>query len=42
VVHGLVRAHAASLVAQAEEAGRPLPRYVAAEFEAYLRCGVLA
>ncbi len=42
-LHGLVRRHLASFLAvAAERSGRPLPRYVAEEFRAYLRCGVLA
>jgi len=42
VVHGLVREHFAAFVERVQEGGRSLPRYVEAEFEAFLRCGVLA
>ena len=42
VVHGLVHDHFAAFAEQMQEGGRPLPRYVVAEFEAFLRCGVLA
>ncbi|MDO9022940.1 MAG: transposase zinc-binding domain-containing protein [Deltaproteobacteria bacterium] len=42
VVHGLVREHFASFVERVREGGRSLPRYVVADFEAFLRCGVLA
>jgi len=42
VVHALVREHFAAFAEQVEEGGRSLPRYVVAEFEAFLRCGVLA
>ena len=43
VVHGLVREHVAAIVECVQERGsRSLPRYVEAEFEAFLRCGVLA
>jgi len=42
VVHGLVRDHFAAFVERVQEGGRSLPRYVVAEFEALLRCGVLA
>ncbi|MBP6833540.1 MAG: transposase zinc-binding domain-containing protein, partial [Deltaproteobacteria bacterium] len=42
VVHGLVRAHFAAFAEQAQEGGRALPRYVIEEFDAFLRCGVLA
>ncbi len=42
VVHGLVREHFAAFAEQVKEVGRSLPGYVVAEFEAFLRCGVLA
>nr|MBK7063943.1 transposase zinc-binding domain-containing protein [Deltaproteobacteria bacterium] len=42
VVHGLVRDHFAAFAEQAQEGGRALPRYVIEEFDAFLRCGVLA
>jgi hypothetical protein len=42
VVHGLVRDHFAAFAERMQEDGRALPRYVVAEFEAFLRCGVLA
>ena len=42
-LHGLVRRHLGTFLQTAgERSGRPLPRYVAEEFRAYLRCGVLA
>ncbi len=42
-LHGLVRRHLATFLdVAAARSGRPLPRYVAEEFRAYLRCGVLA
>jgi len=42
VVHGLVRDHFADFAERMSEGGRSLPRYVTAEFESLLRCGVLA
>ena len=42
VVHGLVREHFAAFAERTQEGGRALPRYVVAEFEGFLRCGVLA
>ena len=42
VVHALVREHFAAFAEQMQEGGRSLPRYVVAEFEAFVRCGVLA
>ena len=42
VVHGLVRDHFAAFAERVEEGGRSLPLYVVAEFEAFVRCGVLA
>ncbi len=42
-LHGLVRRHLEGFIRlAAERSGRPLPRFVAEEFRAYLRCGVLA
>jgi ribosomal protein S27E len=37
----LVERHYPELVAAREAAGRPLPKYVCEEFEAYLKCGRL-
>ena len=42
VVHALVREHFAAFAEQVQEGGRSLSRYVVAEFEAFVRCGVLA
>jgi len=42
VVHALVRDHFSAFAEQMQVGGRSLPRYVVAEFEAFLRCGVLA
>ncbi len=42
VVHGLVRDPFVAFVERVQEGGRSLPRYVVAEFEAFVRCGVLA
>ena len=42
VVHGGVREHFAAFAERMQEGDRALPRYVVAEFEALLRCGVLA
>ena len=40
VVHALVREYFATFAEQVQEGGRSLPRYVVAEFEAFMRCGV--
>ncbi|PTL75326.1 hypothetical protein DAT35_55100 [Vitiosangium sp. GDMCC 1.1324] len=37
-----VRDHLATLLAEASEVGRGLPRYVERDFARYLECGVLA
>ena len=37
VVHALVREHFAAFAEQVQEGGRSLPRYVVAEFEAFVR-----
>jgi len=42
VVHALVWEHFAAFAERMQEGGRSLPRYVVAEFEAFVRCGVLA
>ena len=43
VVHRLVTEHFLAFTERVDaEGGRPLPRYVVRDFEAYLRCGVLA
>ena len=42
VVHGLVREHFAAFAERMQEGDRALPRYVGAEFEAFVRCGVMA
>ena len=42
VAHALVREHFAAFAERAQEGGRALPRYVLEEFDAFLRCGVLA
>ena len=39
LLYQLVERHYAEFVATREAAGRPLPRYVQEEFEAYLKCG---
>ena len=43
VVHRLVTEHFLAFTERVDaEGGRPLPRYVVRDFEAYVRCGVLA
>src|SRR5262249_48549131 len=43
LLYDVVRTHLEPFLAHAREhGGRPLPRYVAQAFRAYLRCGVLA
>ena len=37
-----VAGHAQTYIAQCEADGRPLPRFVTDEFNAYLECGILA
>jgi hypothetical protein len=39
LLYQLVERHYPGLVTAREAAGRPLPRYVQEEFEAYLKCG---
>jgi ribosomal protein S27E len=39
LLYVLVERHYPQLIATRETAGRPLPKYVQAEFEAYLKCG---
>ena len=41
LLYQLVERHYPGLVAAREAAGRPLPKYVQEEFEAYLKCGRL-
>jgi hypothetical protein len=41
VLYELVERHYPEFVSVREAAGRPLPRYVQDEFEAYLKCGRL-
>jgi len=41
LLYQLVERHYLELAAAREGAGRPLPRYVQEEFEAYLKCGRL-
>jgi len=41
VLHQVLSEHWGAFVEQAEEQGRPLPRFVQREVEAYLRCGML-
>jgi heat shock protein HslJ/ribosomal protein S27E len=41
LLYALVERHYPELVAAREAAGRPLPKYVQEEFEAYLKCGRL-
>ena len=41
LLYALVERHFPELVAAREAAGRPLPKYVQEEFEAYLKCGLL-
>ena len=38
----ILQEHLATFVAERDAEGRPLPKYVADEFDAYLRCGILA
>jgi len=38
----IIQEHYETFKAEREAEGRPLPEYVAEEFEAYLRCGILA
>jgi putative transposase/transposase-like zinc-binding protein len=42
VLYAAVRDHLATLLAEASELGRGLPRYVERDFARYLECGVLA
>jgi hypothetical protein len=42
VLYAAVRDHLATLLAEASEVGRGLPRYVERDFAKYLECGVLA
>lgn len=42
VLYEAVRDHLATLLAEASEMGRGLPRYVERDFAKYLECGVLA
>ena len=43
ILHGLVREHLATFLAQVEAGGgASLPRFVKDEFEAFLECGILA
>ena len=41
-LYKVLQQHLASFVANREAEGRPLPEYVKEEFEAFLRCGILA
>jgi hypothetical protein len=41
LLYALVERYHSELVAAREAAGRPLPKYVQQEFEAYLKCGRL-
>ena len=41
LLYDLVQRHYPELAAEREAAGRPLPKYVQEEFEAYLKCGRL-
>jgi Putative transposase/Transposase zinc-binding domain len=41
-LHETVRAHLKTFLAELEQDGSGLPRFVVAEFERYLRCGILA
>ena len=41
LLYQLVEQHYAAFLAAREVAGRPLPKYVREEFEAYLKCGRL-
>ena len=40
--HETVRVHLKTFLAEIEQDGSGLPRFVVAEFERYLRCGILA
>ncbi len=42
VLYAAVRDNLATLLAEASELGRDLPRYVERDFAKYLECGVLA
>ena len=42
MLYAAVRDNLASLLAEASELGRGLPRYVERDFARYLECGVLA
>ena len=42
LLHEMVRGHLKTFLAEMEQDGRGLPRFVVAEFERYLRCGILA
>jgi ribosomal protein S27E len=39
LLYQLVEAHYPAFLAAREAAGRPLPKYVQGEFDAYLKCG---
>jgi hypothetical protein len=41
-LHAAVRAELETFLARAQDRDRPVPRFVARELHAYLRCGVLA
>ena len=38
----IIQSHLNTFIAEREAEGRPLPEYVLEEFDAYLRCGILA
>jgi len=42
LLHKKVREHLKTFLAELEQDGSGLPRFVVAEFERYLRCGILA
>ena len=42
LLHETVRGHLKTFLAEIEQDGSGLPRFVVAEFERYLRCGILA
>ena len=42
LLHETVRGHLKTFLAEIEEDGSGLPRFVVAEFERYLGCGILA
>jgi hypothetical protein len=42
LLHETVRGHLKTFLAELEQDGSGLPRFVVAEFERYLRCGILA